>query len=783
MPVPLKQASFIGGEIDPALHARTDLERYGQALATCRNFIVRPTGGVVNRPGTRFLQETEGSVAVRLIPFVFSQAPGQSYVLEFSPLKVRFYAMDSTGIAGIVLSAGVPYEVATPYGASDLTGLRYAQAGDVLTLVHRGHAPKELRRLGHTSWTLTDLAFTRTLAPPTAVSVTQPGVPAVDATHPTRSWFYVICAIAKLANGEPGDSSLPSTPEGANLQRYGDRPDVLVTWTAPAGSVYGYDVFVGRDGSYGFIGRTIGAGATSFRDNALAPVLNDTPPTGRTPFVGAGDFPGLVAFFEQRLVLAASENDPTTVWTSRTGALRNFDVSRPAKDDDAITLALASLQVDAIRSLVPMRSLLALTSSSEWSVGGSEGRPITPTALEARPHSFEGSEDIHALVIGSVAMFVPRGGGVQSIAFDWQSDGYASKDLSILASHLFQGRSVVSWAYAGKPFKCLWVVLDDGAALALTYVREHEVWAWHQHATDGAAEEVCVIPEGAEDGVYLVVRRTVQGAERRYVERMARRLVPDPRDGCFLDSALTYDGRNSDPARVLALTGGAWVSGSEVTCSAGVPVFSAMDVGAKVRLTHAAGVLNALVIAYDNPNVVTVRVEADVPAELQGITTAAWSIARKTVSGLSHLEGATVRACADGNAHPAMTVASGTVSLQHHADVIHVGLSYQSRLVSLPARAERTSQKIVSHVAVDLLDSRGVQVGSVPSYGASERLEAQRSRTVEDGWSAGALSTGLQDIPVSSGYDTPGGWVLVQDEPLPACVLSVIPKLEASRVA
>jgi hypothetical protein len=771
MSLPVKQSSFIGGEIDPALHARTDLERYGQALATCRNFIVRPTGGVLNRPGTRFIAETPGSAAVRLVPFVFSQAPGQSYVLEFSPLKVRFYAN-----GGIVLDGAAPYEVATPYTAEQLASIRYAQAGDVLTIVHPEHPPKELRRLGHTSWTLTDLVFDRTLLPPTGVVVTQPGVPAVDATHPERSWFYIVTAIAQLPNGDDGDESLGSDQVGDTLQSYGDRPDIIVSWTPPAGSVAGYNVYKGRSGSFGFIGFSRGA-SNQFRDNALSPVYNDSPPTGRNPFVGAGNYPSLVAFFEQRLVLANSLNAPTTVWTSRTGALRNFDVSRPAKDDDAITLALASLQVDEIRSLVPMRSLLVLTSSSEWSVGGADNRPAAPTALEARPHSFEGSESLSALVIGNVAMFVPRAGGVRSLFFDWQADGYATKDLSILAGHLFAGRSIVSWSYASKPFKCLWAVLDNGAMVALTYVREHEVWAWHQHDTDGAVEQVCSIPEGDEDALYLAVER--DGS--RFVERMARRLIADPVDGCFLDSALTYDGRNAEPGRTFKFTGGTtWLSDSEadvVSLGFSFPayVFTGSDVGAQIVIDG----IRALVLSQDDPYRVHVRFLEDVPVETRDASSAGWGIERKTVSGLSHLEGRTVRACADGNAHPEMVVVGGGVTLQHHAAVIHVGLPYVSEMVSLPLRIEATAKKALKGVWLDLLDSRGVEVGAV----SSPSLYAQTSRTVEDGWGGAALKTGLEHVLVTSGYDEAGKWTVRQEEPLPAGVLAVIPDVEGNRAA
>lgn len=68
------------------------------------------------------------------------------------------------------------YEVPSPYAASDVFGLHYAQSNDVVTLVHPLYPPAELKRLGATQWKLTTIAFGQKLAAPTLVSaVGSPG--------------------------------------------------------------------------------------------------------------------------------------------------------------------------------------------------------------------------------------------------------------------------------------------------------------------------------------------------------------------------------------------------------------------------------------------------------------------------------------------------------------------------------------------------------------------------------------------------------------------------------
>jgi hypothetical protein len=85
-------------------------------------------------------------------------------------------------------------------------------------------------------------------------------------------------------------------------------------------------------------------------------------------------------------------------------------------------------------------------------------------------------------------------------------------------------------------------VSTSGKLLGLTYVPEHIVGAWHQHDTDGTFESCCTVAEGAEDALYVIVQRTINGSSKRYVERMASRQFIDPADAFFVDAGLVYSG-------------------------------------------------------------------------------------------------------------------------------------------------------------------------------------------------------------------------------------------------
>lgn len=145
---PLLQPTFSGGELSPSLYARVDIERYGNSVKTGKNFLVRPTGGLVNRPGLQFIGEVKDSAKrVRLIPFEFSVEV--AYVIELGDLYARFYANGAP-----VLNAGVPVEVATPWTEAQLNEIKFTQTADVMILVHPDHAPRKLSRTTPTTFLL-----------------------------------------------------------------------------------------------------------------------------------------------------------------------------------------------------------------------------------------------------------------------------------------------------------------------------------------------------------------------------------------------------------------------------------------------------------------------------------------------------------------------------------------------------------------------------------------------------------------------------------------------------
>jgi hypothetical protein len=577
MPTSLPQRSFSGGELAPSLHSRVDLAKYQSGCKTLRNFFVHAHGGASNRPGLKYVAEVKDSTArVRLIPFQFSSS--QTYVLEFGNLYMRVYTNGAQ-----VLSGGPPYEIATPYTTAQLPTLKFVQSADVMTLTHPSHAPRNLSRTGHASWTLATITLAPALAAP-ASPVASPtnGTGAV----PTHTDSYKVTAV----RAETLEESLPTA--AATCSNFPLNPATgtynTVTWSAVAGATK-YNVYKESNGSgiHGYIGSATGL---TFTDNNLGPDEGDTPPASRDPFA-ASNHPGAVTYHQQRRVFGASTTGPQTVWMSQSGNYTNFNVSSPSRDDDAVTFTLASPQVNEIRHFVPLNDLLVLTSGGEFKVtgGGSGGDPITPSAVTVRPQGYRGSSHVPPLLIGETALFVQQKGSiVRDLGYSIDVDGYTGSDLSVLSNHLFESATIDEWAYAQAPHSIVWTVMSDGRLLSLTYMREHQVWAWTRHDTDGTFESVCSVSEGTEDAVYVVVNRTIGGATRRYVERLQGRMVNAVSDAFFVDSGLTYSG---SPATTISGLG--HLEGKTVAILADGSVAPSKVVsGGSITLPRAASVVH-----------------------------------------------------------------------------------------------------------------------------------------------------------------------------------------------
>lgn len=562
--------SFTGGEISRELFGRLDLAKVQSGLDTCRNFIIMPHGVASNRPGFQYVNEVKASAnATRLIQFSFSST--QTFVIELGAGYFRFHKNGAT-----LLSGGVPYEVANTYAQADLADIHYVQSGDVVTLVHPSYPPKELKRLSNTNWTLTNITFaSQTVAPsPAPVAV------ATTATAGTnKNYKYVVTALNSLGY-EESPASTASNTVANDLTITGNYN--TITWTAVTGSVR-YNVYKYAGGTYGYIGQTT---ALTLTDDNIIADLTKTIPIIDATFASAGNYPSSVCYYEQRRFFAGTNNQPQNIWATQSASDYNMSYSIPSQASDSLRFKVAAQRANAIKHLIPALDLMMMTASTEWRIFSGSGSALTASSLTIKSQAQNGASNVQPITVNNFILYAgDQGGHLREMSYQWQSSGYLSNDVSLLAPHLFDYNTITDMTFSRAPTPILWAINNAGALLGLTYVPEQQVSAWHKHDTTNGVFESCVtVTENNADVLYVIVNRIINGATKRYIECLHTRNFTAPADAFFVDCGLTYSG-----AATTSLTGLSHLEGQAVAILADGAVMPQQVVsGGAITLPYAA---------------------------------------------------------------------------------------------------------------------------------------------------------------------------------------------------
>lgn len=714
----LNQNNFNAGELSPRLYARSDVGKYGNALATATNCKVLPHGPVERRTGTQYIGEVKTMTdTVELIPFQFSH--GDALILEMGNLYMRFYANSAQ------VTDGGAIELTTPWTTAQIPSLSYIQFGDKLYVAHPDHEPRIITRISNISWTIETLA---TSPPPTyepgeepATTLTPAATSGIGVTFTAGSAVFldgdVGRQIKNTTDGESGRASIISlvgtaphagvvvdilenftdtnaiaagdwkidlspiadlTPEVEEGQA-GGGSIVNITSDLP-NSTTSSDTFRASDvGKYilihGGVVQIVTRNSGSSIDCEVLKSLTDVTETAAwtletSTWDSTRGYPRAVGLYQERLVLGGTTAQPQTLWFSETGIYDGFGVG--AADDDSIQIDLSSSQVNQIQWMATGRDFVIGTSGSETTITSTTG-VITPSNVDQVPRTYYGSNPQTPLVIGNEVIFHQNTGRkVRSMRYDFNIDGYAGEDLTFLSEHITEG-TIKEIAYAQEPDSHIYAVLDDGDMAVGTYRRDQQVVGWTKYTCQGSYENVQTITVGDVDQVWVVVKYTIDGATKRYVELFDTGDGTNNMDG-YSDSFLTY----SDPKVVSAITQANPVVVTTATHGySNGDIVKLVDVVGMSEINHRSGtVANKTATTFELTELDSTGFTA---YESGGIAHQKVTL----ISGLDHLEGEVVQVKGDGASQPDKTVASGAITIATAAAEVVVGLEYSTTIKTL----------------------------------------------------------------------------------------------------
>ena len=501
-------------------------------------------------------------------------------------------------------------EVTTTYTTAQLPEIKVTQSADVMFVTHNDHPVRKIQRTSNTDWSISDVSFIN--GPyldenATTTTLTPNGRSGSITLTASSSTFAStdVGRLVKIYNGYAKITAFTSaTVVTATVQT--DElgvAEILPTYASntisfvegdPSGTGSSHNDFI-RDSNKQFViegfteGMTITAsGASNGANNrdyeivkvtsdeiTLVPVddvvaesasntitlvgkLNATDEFSLGAFSETTGFPRACAFYEQRLVFAGTTSQPQALFFSVAGDFENMTES--TSDSSAMNYTIGSNQVNRILYLASSRSLIVGTTGGEFVVRASgNDEPVSPTNIQIKQQASYGSADIQPVQAGTYTLFVQRAKRkIRELGYVFDTDSFQAVDLTILADHVTE-TGVLELAYQQEPFSIVWGTTTDGRLIGLTYRREEQVVAWHQHKLGGSfttggvttnhgiVENIAVIPgELNQDNLYMVVKRTINGATRRYVEILSDiDFGTDIQDAIFVDSSLTYSGSST----------------------------------------------------------------------------------------------------------------------------------------------------------------------------------------------------------------------------------------------
>jgi hypothetical protein len=626
---PIK-TNFTAGELSPRLFGRVDVSRYLNGAALLENFIVLPHGGIIGRPGSRFSAEVKDSSKItRLLSFEFNET--DSYIMEFGDLYVRFYANDGailesavnitgatqanpcsihavghgyttgddvviTGVGGMTQLNGKRFRITvtgaddftldginstaytaytaggtvkrvytkvSPYTSSQLFGIQTAQSADVMYLAHASVRVQKLSRTAHTSWTFTAVDFQDGpyLPENTTATTISSSASAVGAATLTAS----AALFAATDVGRVIAYKNTTTYGWARITAYTSATQVDVT------------IVKAFDG-------------TSAKTTWKLGAFSDT--TGH---------PVALCFHEQRFWLGGPGARTQTVYGSVAGSYENM-AEGTATATDAIVYTIASDKVNPIRWLSPGKEIAIGTGGAEFVLGsGDANAAITPSNIKITRETTYGVDQVPPARIGNAVLFLQRARRkIREFGYKFADDAFDADDITILSEHIIRP-GVVDMAYQQEPNSNLWCVRGDGQLATLTYQKAQQVFGWSRSIMGGAysggdavVESVGVIPDDNQDQVWMLVKRTINGQTKRYVEYLTEPFYgtteAEKKLAVQLDSSLTY---NSTATNVV--TGADHLVGQTVGILADGKVQPDQVVAADGSITLAGGLTASII--------------------------------------------------------------------------------------------------------------------------------------------------------------------------------------------
>ncbi len=466
----INQTDFSSGVLWNRIWSRTDVKHYYSGVKVGDNVLSTPQGGLVRRPGTRFVKDLTTA--------------GILYGYKLSESEHRLLAFHDDGSGGVdvqIFDEGVYETTITELGdfvPADLPELTFASNAEKLLIFHKDRPTHEITWAGGwgdapVTWDyIPQIAFTLSEVDSGAITIT-PSAETGTVTLTASGPFFVAGDLGCYISFNGGQARISKLVFFTIVEAYVIYPFVDRAPTANAIIERGYEDAWSATRGYARSG----------------------------------------VFYQGRLYIGGTRDLPETCFGSRFWDPYNFDPGVGA-DNDAVVAPFDTDTVNVIKHLKSTNHLQVFTDESEFYV---RGEPITQSTFQPKLQDKRGTRDVAPVFVDGSTVFSEGDSDIiREFTYADLEEKYSATNISIFSQHLIHG--VVSMAHK-KPFAeddmdLVYVANDDGTYAVLNTLKEQKHTAW----TSGSIATAEVISFAYDKPyMYAIIKINVDSADEYHL--------------------------------------------------------------------------------------------------------------------------------------------------------------------------------------------------------------------------------------------------------------------------
>lgn len=507
---------FNTGEMSPLMGGRIDYEARQFSCISLENAHPLIQGPLRKRGGTRFVGEAKyPDKKTRLIEFEY--AADQAYILEFGDLYIRVYKNKQL----LKNDEGI-MEIVSPYTEDDLKDIWVVQNKDVLFIAHEKYPPKKLIRMTQTSFVLSEFEFVDGPYLPKDTRFHSMTPAAVSGTNITMTASYATFTALDVGRHMRLEHKSGTAPNQITKMGW----CIIKEYVSP--TVVKVDIKENFGATSACLEWRFGA------------------------FSNATAWPSNIGFFEQRLIFAGDRY----VAFSKTTQYETFsptEIDGTVKDNNGLFVEIAAdSKAHEIKWICDGDVLFVGAMGADFIItSNSLQDSLTPSNVKAKRISNYGSESVRPIKIDDCVLFVQRmSRKVRAFIYSSNVEQYQGLNITSSANHITKS-GIIDSALTQEPDPIVWYIRNDGTLIGCLFDREQSIVAWHHHIIGGSfgdgnsyVESIASIQsdELDRDDLYMIVKRTINGETKRYIEVLTRGIDDEeiyPSSAFFVDCGIT----------------------------------------------------------------------------------------------------------------------------------------------------------------------------------------------------------------------------------------------------